>query len=152
MLRKLISDLSRLLRAMLVTYLIFSNFYEKSRRDIRIGFFFLILFVLKFHLKLVALKKRLFFPIFLSNISFWILKLFVFHAVAIFLGTKLVEERPSGRLIYSAPVGKFTRAGLTFGKLSPQQQRRLTKSNTINSCSIGNASNMLSLTAILVVI
>ena len=32
---------------------------------------------------------------FLSNISFWILKVFVFPAVAHFLGKELVEEKPS---------------------------------------------------------
>ena len=38
---------------------------------------------------------RVFFKFSLSNISFWILKLFVFPAVAHFLGKELVEEKPS---------------------------------------------------------
>ena len=37
----------------------------------------------------------------LSNISFWILKLFVLPAVAHLLGTELVEEKPSEiRMVY----------------------------------------------------
>ena len=50
----------------------------------------------------------------------------------------------------AALLGKFTRAGLTFGELSQTASNSLPKVNMIfNSCSIGYASNMLSLTAIL---
>ena len=66
--RKLISDLSRLLRVMFMTCLIFSNFYEKSRRNIAFVF---ILFVLKFNLKLVCTLKCLFFPNF--SIQYFVL-------------------------------------------------------------------------------
>ena len=64
--RKFISDLPRLLRVMFMTCLIFYNFYEKSRRNI---VFVFLLFVLKFHLKLVLHSKMLvfsnfFYPIF----------------------------------------------------------------------------------------
>ena len=87
--KKLISDLSRLLRVMFVTCLIFSNFYaEKSRRNI---VFVFLRFVLKFHLKLVCTQKCLFFPNF--TIQYFVLdpKILRFHAVTNLLGTKLVE-------------------------------------------------------------
>ena len=49
-----------------------------------------------FHARLFGLKNaRVFSKCFPSNISFWILKLFVFPAVAHFLGKELVEEKPS---------------------------------------------------------
>ena len=66
--RKFISDLPRLLRVMFMTCLIFSNFYEKSRRNI---VFVFLLFVLKFHLKLVCTLKCLFFPSF--SIQYFVL-------------------------------------------------------------------------------
>ena len=70
--RKLNSDLSRF-----VTCLISSDLYEKRRIDIRIGFFFsYVLLFSRFHLKLVW--TLVFSKCFLSNISSWILKRFVF--------------------------------------------------------------------------
>ena len=90
--RKLISDLSRLLRVMFVTCLIFSNFCAKSRRNI---VFVFLRFVLKFHLKLACTLKCLFFPNF--SIQYFVLDPKIFRlpccrsAVANFFGTKLVE-------------------------------------------------------------
>ena len=66
--RKFISDLPRLLRVTFMTCLIFSNLYEKSRRNI---VFVFLLFVLKFHLKLVCTLKCLFFPNF--SIQYFVL-------------------------------------------------------------------------------
>lgn len=77
----------------------FSNFCEKSRINIRTVLRFLTRFGFSkfFHPKLVWTQKCLFlyFKCFPSNISFLILKLFVFHVVALFLGSKLVNDKPS---------------------------------------------------------
>ena len=79
-----------------------------------------------------------FFQMFCIQYFIWDSKLFVFHA------EKKTKRSPV------APLGKFTRAGLTFRKLLQTANNSLPKVNMIfNSCSIGNVSNMLSLTAIL---
>ena len=66
----------------------FSDFYEKGRRNIHIAVLFLFSYTFCFVVssELVSSKKCLCFfqNWFLSNISFWILKLFI-----------LVEEKPS---------------------------------------------------------
>ena len=94
-----------------------------------------------FHARLFGLKNAgVFSKCFPSNISFGILKLFVFPAVAHILGKELVEEKPSEVLtvyISSAPLCKFKRVGLTK---SNQQLLAKRKHD-----SIGIASNMLSL-------
>ena len=64
---------------------------------------------------------------FVSNISFEILKLFLFHAVAHLLGTKLVGKKKPKRSP-AASLGKFMRAGLTFEKLSETPKQLLAKS------------------------
>ena len=91
--RKLISDLLRLLRVMFVTCLIFPISARKVEEAFA-SFFVFLRFVLKFHpTELVWTQKCFCFSkCFLSNISFGILKLLVFHAVAHLLGTNLVEK------------------------------------------------------------
>ena len=56
---------------------------------------FFVVFPFAVFMPLRLKHARLFSKCFLSNISFWILKLFVFPAVAHFLGRELVEEKPS---------------------------------------------------------
>ena len=66
---------------------------ETSKKHLH-GFFVVLRFVLKFHRNWFGLKKRFrFSKCFVSNISFEILKLFVFHAVAHLLATKLVGKK-----------------------------------------------------------
>ena len=67
---------------------------------------------------------------FVSNISFEIIKLFIFHAVAHLLGTKLVGKKNNNNNNRSltASLGKFTRARLTFGKLLRTAKQFLAKS------------------------
>ena len=61
--RKLISDLPRLLRVMFVTCLIFSNFYEKSRRNIVFVFLRFVSSKIGLHSKMLVFSK-FFYPIF----------------------------------------------------------------------------------------
>ena len=138
---------------MFVTCLIFPisvrNFEETF------AFSWLLLFS-RFHLKLVWLKNAcVFSKCFLSNN--------LFHFGCENSSSSLMSlstwaqnwlkksQAKSGWFISSAPLGKFSRVGLTFWKLSQRATTpSLPKVNTIfNSCSIGNASNMLPLTAIL---
>ena len=138
---------------MFVTCLIFPI----SVRNVEETFAFscLLLFS-RFHLKLVWTKKCLcFFQMF--SIQYFILdpKTLLFPCCRSSFGLRnnwlKKSQAKSGWFISSAPLGKFTRAGLTFWKLSQRATTpSLPKVNTIfNNCSIGNASNMLSLTAIL---
>ena len=82
-------DLSRLLRVIFVTCISFPISTKKSE-EIFAGTFCC------FHARLFGLKNaRVFSKCFPSNISFCILKFFVFPSVAHFLGKELVEEKPS---------------------------------------------------------
>ena len=130
--RKLISDLFRLLRVVYVTFLFFQFLRETSKKHL--SFFVVLRFVLKFHRNWFGLKTAFVFSkCFVSNISCEILKLFVFHAVAHLLGTKLVgkkkkQNKKKNKRSPAASLGKFTRAGLTFGKLSQTAKQLLAKS------------------------
>ena len=106
--RKLISDLYRLVRVMFVTCVIFAistrNVEETfasffSMRNAEETFACIILCFLKLTFIVFTLFGQK-IPVFSSkcflfNISFCILKVFVFPAVAHFLGKELVEEMPS---------------------------------------------------------
>ena len=135
----LYGDLSRLLRVIFITCISFP-ICTRNAEERFAGTFCC------FHARLFGLKNaRVFSKCFPYNISFWILKLFVFPAVAHFFGKEFVEEKPSEVLtVY------------ILGLKEPDWQRAINNSlpnvNTIfNSCSIGIASNMLSLNRIFVV-
>ena len=147
--RTLTSDLPRLLTSYVCYLSYFCNFYEKRQGNICIVLCFLTFCCFHaFISNCFGLKNaRVFSKCFLSNISFWILKLFVFPAVAHFWAqseVRTVYILGSTLLVYKSRIDIW--------KTLAKSNNSLPKVNTIfNRCSIQNASNMSSFTAILVV-
>ena len=110
------------------------------------SFFVFLLFVV---FTFFGLKNaRVFSKCFLCNISFWILKLFVFPAVAHFLGKELVGERSLDGLYPRLRFVSLKDCGLTSVTLakSSNQQRFLTAAAALEITGIRCPS-----TAVLVV-
>ena len=116
---------------MYVTFFIFP-ISARNVEETFASFYVVLRFVLKFHRNWLGLKNACVFSrCFVSNSSFEILKFFVFPAVAHLLGTKFVaknKQRKKTKRSPAAPLGKFTRAGLTFEKLSQTAKQLLAKS------------------------
>ena len=151
--KKLISDLSRLLRVMFVTCLIFPI----STRNVEETFasFFVFLYVLfcSFILNWFGLKNAcVFSKLFsLSNISFGVLKAVRFPCCRSFFWAQnwLKKAKRSPDVLYPrlrlVSLYKNRIDSIILENSRKGQNNSLPKVNTINSCSIGNASNMLSL-------